>query len=59
MFTFENTVLIDRPVEDVFAFAADLPSPPKWNYFVRSVSPTSPQVGAALGAVFVLDEKWQ
>jgi uncharacterized membrane protein len=45
MFTFENTVLIDRPIEAVFAFVVDLPSIPKWNYYVLSVSPTSPKPG--------------
>jgi len=30
--TFENTVLIARPIEDVFAFLSDLENVPKWNY---------------------------
>jgi uncharacterized membrane protein len=46
MFTFENTIAIDRPVEEVFAFVVDLPSLPKWNYYVLSVSSTSPESGA-------------
>ncbi|MCC6301042.1 MAG: SRPBCC family protein [Anaerolineales bacterium] len=46
MFYFENTIVIDRPIEDVFAFLADLPSIPKWNYYVRTVESTSPQAGA-------------
>lgn len=45
MFTFENTIVIDRPIERVFAFVADLPSIPKWNYYVLSVVPTSPESG--------------
>lgn len=45
MFAFENTIVIDRPIEEVFAFVADLPSIPKWNYYVLSVSPTSPKPG--------------
>jgi uncharacterized membrane protein len=46
MFAFENTIVIDRPIEEVFAFVIDLPSLPKWNYYVLSVSPTSPKPGA-------------
>jgi len=46
MVKFENSIVIDRPVEDVFAFVVDLPSLPKWNYFVLSVVPTSPTSGA-------------
>ena len=46
MFNFENTIVIDRPVKEVFAFLVDLPSIPKWNYFVRSVVPTSPHSGS-------------
>lgn len=41
MFTFENTVVIDRPIGDVFSFVVDLSNLPKWNYYVLSVSPTS------------------
>jgi len=47
MFTFENTIEIDKPVEKVFGFVVDLPSIPKWNYYVRSVEPTSPETGRA------------
>jgi polyketide cyclase/dehydrase/lipid transport protein len=32
--TFENTVLIARPIEDVFAFLSDLENIPKWNYAI-------------------------
>lgn len=45
MFEFENTVVIKRPIGETFAFVADLPSLPKWNYYVRSVTPTSPRSG--------------
>jgi len=45
MFKFENTIVIDRPIENVFAFVADLSSIPKWNYYVLSVVPTSPESG--------------
>jgi uncharacterized protein YndB with AHSA1/START domain len=32
--TFENTVLIARPIEDVFGFLSDLENVPKWNYAI-------------------------
>ena len=34
MATFENTVLIARPIEDVFGFLSDLENLPKWNYAI-------------------------
>ena len=34
MATFENTVMIRRPIEDVFAFLADFENIPKWNYAI-------------------------
>jgi uncharacterized membrane protein len=42
MASFENTVTIRRPVEDVFAFLADFENVPAWNYAIvetRKVSP--------------------
>jgi uncharacterized protein YndB with AHSA1/START domain len=32
--SFENTVMIRRPIEDVFAFPSDLENIPKWNYAI-------------------------
>jgi uncharacterized protein YndB with AHSA1/START domain len=32
--TFENTVMIRRPIEDVFAFLADFENIPRWNYAI-------------------------
>jgi uncharacterized protein YndB with AHSA1/START domain len=32
--TFENTVTIRRPIEDVFAFLADFENIPRWNYAI-------------------------
>jgi uncharacterized protein YndB with AHSA1/START domain len=32
--TFENTVLIRRPIEEVFGFLADFENVPKWNYAI-------------------------
>src|SRR5690606_14922848 len=37
MLEFENTVYIDRPIADVFAFLADLENLPQWNYYVLNV----------------------
>lgn len=51
MFSFENTMLIYRPVKEVFAFLADLSNVPKWNYYVLSVSPTSPE-HVSLGSTY-------
>lgn len=41
MLEFENTVHIDRPIEEVFKFLADFENLPKWNYFVLKVAKTS------------------
>jgi uncharacterized protein YndB with AHSA1/START domain len=32
--TFENTVMIRRPIEDVFGFLSDFENVPKWNYAI-------------------------
>ena len=32
--TFENTVMIGRPIEEVFAFLSDFENVPKWNYAI-------------------------
>jgi uncharacterized membrane protein len=40
--TFENTVLIARPIEDVFAFLSDLENVPKWNYAISLRPARSP-----------------
>ena len=47
MLEFENTIEIDKPIEKVFGFVTDLPSLPKWNYYVLSVVPTSTESGVA------------
>jgi uncharacterized membrane protein len=49
MIEFENRVEIDRPVDVVFQFLADLENLPKWNYYVTRVVKTSdgpPGVGS-------------
>ena len=45
MFNFENTIVIDKPIETVFSFVVDLETTPMWNYYVLSVVPTSPEPG--------------
>jgi carbon monoxide dehydrogenase subunit G len=42
MASFENTVIIRRPVEDVFAFLADFENVPKWNYAIVETQKVSP-----------------
>ena len=42
MASFEDTVIIRRPVEDVFAFLADFENVPKWNYAIVETTKTSP-----------------
>ena len=37
MVEFENTIRIDRPVDEVFAFLAQFENIPKWNYYVLEV----------------------
>jgi uncharacterized membrane protein len=34
---FENTIAIDRPTDEMFAFLSDFPNIPKWNYYVLEV----------------------
>ena len=51
MITIRNTILIRRPVEEVFAYVADFENIPKWNYYVKSVVRTTPET-IGLGATF-------
>ena len=37
MLEFENTIHIDRPVDEVFGFLSDFENIPKWNYYVLEV----------------------
>lgn len=41
METFENTVTIRRPPDDVFAFLADFENVPSWNHAIESTTKTS------------------
>ena len=37
MLEFENTIRIERPIQEVFAFLSDFENVPKWNYYVLEV----------------------
>jgi uncharacterized membrane protein len=41
MITFENRIIVNGPIEQVFAFVSDFRNIPKWNYFVQRVDQTS------------------
>ena len=60
MIEFTNQVTIDRPIDEVFGFVADLENVPKWNYYVLDVSKTSGGplgVGATFHQVRKTDEQ--
>lgn len=42
MQTFENTVTIQKPAKEVFAFLADFANIPMWNYAIEETSKASP-----------------
>ena len=51
MIRFENTVEIDRPIEEVFRFVANFENVPRWNYYVvdvRQLSEGPPAEGIPL-----------
>jgi hypothetical protein len=48
---FANSVTIDRPARDVFAFVADLENVPKWNYAIVETRKTS-EGPVAIGATY-------
>ena len=37
MLEFENTIPIERPIDELFAFLSDFENIPKWNYYVLEV----------------------
>ena len=54
MATFENAVMIARPIEDVFGFLSDLENIPRWNYAIietRKVSEGPVGVGTTFRQV--------
>ncbi len=52
METFSNSVTIDRPVDEVFAFLSDLENVPKWNYAIAETRKSSPGP-VAVGTTYV------
>jgi uncharacterized protein YndB with AHSA1/START domain len=42
MLEFENTIHIERPIEDVYEFLANFENLPKWNYYVLRVRKLTP-----------------
>jgi hypothetical protein len=48
---FINTVIIDRPVTNTFAFVANFENMPKWNYFVQETTSESPP-GRGAGTIY-------
>jgi len=60
MLEFENTIYIDRPVDEVFAFLSDFENIPKWNYYVlevRQLSESPIGVGTTYHQVPKTDEQ--
>ena len=51
MATFQNTVTIARPADEVFAFLADFGNIPAWNYAITRTVQTSPGQ-AGVGATY-------
>ena len=60
MLEFENTVYIDRPIGEVFAYLSDFENIPKWNYYlldVRQLSESPIGVGTTYHQVRKTDEQ--
>jgi uncharacterized membrane protein len=60
MMNFDNTIVIQRPVEEVFRFVADFENVPKWNYYVTQVRQTtggSPDKGTVYHQIRKNDEQ--
>jgi uncharacterized membrane protein len=57
---FENTIRIDRPVDEVFAFLSNFENIPKWNYYVlevRQLSDSPIGIGTTYHQVRKTDEQ--
>ena len=60
MLEFENTIHIDRPVDEVFGLLSDFENIPKWNYYVlevRQLSESPIGVGTTYHQVRKSDEQ--
>jgi uncharacterized protein YndB with AHSA1/START domain len=49
--TFENTVMIRRPIEDVFAFLSDFENVPQWNYAIVETRKV-PEGAVGVGTIY-------
>jgi carbon monoxide dehydrogenase subunit G len=49
--TFENTVMISRPIEEVFGFLSDFENIPKWNYAIVETNKVS-QGPVGVGTIY-------
>jgi uncharacterized protein YndB with AHSA1/START domain len=49
--TFENTVMIGRPIEEVFGFLSDFENVPKWNYAISETRKAS-QGPVGVGTIY-------
>jgi uncharacterized membrane protein len=57
---FENTIVIERPIDELFAFLSDFENIPKWNYYVlevRQLSESPIGVGTTYHQVRKTDEQ--
>jgi uncharacterized membrane protein len=57
---FENTIPIERPIDEVFAFLSDFENIPKWNYYVlevRRLSESPIGIGTTYHQVRMTDEQ--
>jgi len=41
MIEFKNTILINRPLQEVFSYISDFENLPKWNHYVKDVAKLS------------------
>jgi uncharacterized membrane protein len=60
MLEFENTIRIDCPINEVFAFLSNFENIPKWNYFVlevKKISDGPPGIGTTYHQVRKTDEQ--
>ena len=55
MLSITNSILIDKPLKEVFAFVSDPCNNPKWNYFVQSVEKMNEEEG--IGAEYLQTRK--
>jgi uncharacterized membrane protein len=57
---FENTIPVDRPIDEVFAFLSDFENIPKWNYYVleaRQLSESPIGIGTTYHQVRKTDQQ--